>query len=140
MCIICKGNYDVNMTELNCSNCQMLESIPDTRMVRMPKASSLTMLTCLNFCPLLTDIPNSLEDLTELNCCPLLTTIPNLTSLTELYCSCCPLLTTIPDTRMVRMPLASSLINLTTLYCTFLSLKSIPDTRMVQMPKASSLK
>jgi len=91
MCIICKGNYDVNMTILNCDSCPKLTSIPDTRMVRMPLASSLTHLVYLNCfsCPLLKSIPN-----TRMVRMPLAS---SLTDLTYLFCRSCPLLTSIPN-------------------------------------------
>ena len=93
MCIICQGDYDEKMTELDCSNCPLITRIPDT-------LTSLTYLYCYG-CPLLTHIPDTLTPLTILyrSNCPLLTHIPDtLTSLTYLDCSDYPLLSHIPDT------------------------------------------
>jgi len=88
MCIICRKEYNVNLTILNCSNCQTLTSIPE-----LP---NLTILNCSN-CKSLTSIPN-LPSLTELDCsnCKSLTNVPNLSNLIRLYCSNCPLLKSVP--------------------------------------------
>ncbi len=120
MCQICEARQNnrvgefVNLTRLNCSNCPLLTSIPDTLV-------NLTHLHCYN-CPLLSSIPNSLVNLYYLDCdkCPLVASIPDtLADLTFLYCSNCPLLTSIPDT----------LVNLATLVCVYCPLlTSIPDT------------
>lgn len=95
MCIICKGNYDLEMTTLDCSYCPNLTSLFSTNF-----PINLTSLDC-SFCPKLTTIPDTLVNLTILECseCPKLTTIPDtLVNLTELGCFGCPKLTTIPDT------------------------------------------
>jgi len=66
---------------INCTCCPFLTNIPDTRMVRMPLASSLTSLATLVCykCSSLKSIPKSLTSLTRLLCysCPLLMTVPN---------------------------------------------------------------
>jgi hypothetical protein len=96
MCIICDISdisILINLTELNCSDCPLLTSIPYTLI-------NLKSLNCSD-CPLLTSIPSTLVNLKSLNCsdCPLLTSIPNtLINLIGLHCSDCPLLTSIPDT------------------------------------------
>ena len=88
MCLICetKNIEDIkHITELNCSNCPLLQSIPK-------ELVSLTELNCFS-CPLLKCIPNELVNLIKLDCsdCPLLQSIPNeFVNLTELDCSDCP--------------------------------------------------
>ena len=84
MCIICRNEYDINTTSLNCSNCPLLTNIPN-------ELIQLTLLYCDN-CPLLTHIPKEFNKLTGLRCsnCPLLTHIPNeFNKLAILICSDC---------------------------------------------------
>ncbi len=82
MCIICRKEYTDDITELNCDDCPLLQSIP-----LLP---NLTTLDCYN-CPLLQSLPLS-PKLTELYCfnCPNLQSIPLLSELTYLDCSNCP--------------------------------------------------
>ena len=95
MCIICDGNYNVNiyiinagLTYLDCHKCQYITTIPYLPL--------LTELICYE-CPLLTNIPD-LPSLTYLHCggCPLLSHIPKCSLITNLWCYDCPLITHIP--------------------------------------------
>ena len=85
MCVICEGEYSIDDTELDCSNCPQLTTIPAT-------LTNLTRLDCSN-CPQLTTIPATLTNFIYLDCssCPQLTTIPaTLTNFTYLDCDNCP--------------------------------------------------
>ena len=77
MCVICEGEYSIDDTELDCSNCPQLTTIPAT-------LTNLTRLDCSN-CPQLTTIPATLTKLTHLYChnCPQLTAIPVVINLDE---------------------------------------------------------
>jgi Leucine-rich repeat (LRR) protein len=120
MCIICTGDYDVTLTELDCSWCSTITEIPDT-------LTNLTTLYCWK--TNVTMIPDTLTNLTTLVCSNTkVTTIPDtLTNLTTLYCDGTKV-TTIPDT----------LTNLTTLNCSYTNVTTIPDTLVKlkhQLPK-----
>jgi Leucine-rich repeat (LRR) protein len=110
MCIICTGDYDESLTELDCHECSTITEIPDT-------LTNLTTLVC-DYTKVRT-IPNTLTNLTTLICnYTNVTTIPDtLTYLTTLYCHFTKV-TTIPDT----------LTNLTELYCGETKVSGIPDT------------
>ena len=106
MCVICRGEYKLTDTELDCS-CDDITSIPE-----LP---NLKRLECYD-CPKLTTIPK-LPNLEWLNCswCVKLTTIPELPKLRYLYCYSCILLITIPKS-----------IELTNLMCSNCRLLYIP--------------
>jgi Leucine-rich repeat (LRR) protein len=110
MCIICTGDYDDSLTELQCYGCSTITEIPDI-------LTNLTTLSCYG--TKVTTIPDTLTNLTKLYCsCTNVTTIPDtLTNLTTLSCWSTNV-TTIPDT----------LTNLTTLDCSYTSVTTIPDT------------
>jgi Leucine-rich repeat (LRR) protein len=110
MCIICTGDYDDTITELDCQVCYTITEIPDT-------LTNLTTLSCYG--TKVMTIPDTLTNLTTLYCDGTkVTTIPDtLTNLTTLDCSCTKV-TTIPDT----------LTNLTALYCWNTNVTTIPDT------------
>jgi len=56
MCIICRNEYDLEtLTQLNCSGCLDITSIPETLV-------NLTTLDC-DYCPNLTSIPDTLVNL-----------------------------------------------------------------------------
>ena len=99
MCILCTGDYDETITELNLHLCFDITEIPNT----------LTNLTSLNCSSTnITEIPNTLTHLTTLWCYSTkITEIPNiLTHLTNLNCS---------YTKITEIP--NTLTNLTNLYC-----------------------
>jgi Leucine-rich repeat (LRR) protein len=110
MCIICTGDYDNTLTELNCHWCSTITEIPET-------LTNVTTLYCYH--TKVTTIPDTLTNLTILSCSyTKVTTIPDtLTNLTTLYCGDTNV-TTIPDT----------LTNLTTLSCYNTKVTTIPDT------------
>ena len=84
MCIICRGENVIGLTELNCYKCPILTSIPHIE--------GLQILRCSN-CPLLTSIPH-IEGLLVLDCsnCSLLTSIPDIQGLQFVLCRGCPFL------------------------------------------------
>jgi Leucine-rich repeat (LRR) protein len=110
MCIICTGDYDDTLTELDCHGCSTITEIPDT-------LTNLTTLSCDS--TNVTTIPDTLTNLTSLYCSHTnVTTIPDtLTNLTELYCW---------DTKVTMIP--DTLTNLTTLECWETKVTTIPDT------------
>jgi Leucine-rich repeat (LRR) protein len=130
MCIICTGDYDDTITELDCGWCSTITEIPDT-------LTNLTSLYCYR--TNVTTIPDTLINLTALYCVGTkVTTIPDtLTNLTTLVCDYTKV-TTIPDTLTNLTTLSCSstkvttipdtLTNLTKLYCSYTKVTTIPDT------------
>jgi len=110
MCIICTGDCDDTLTELDCNWCSTITEIPET-------LTNLTTLVCSQ--TKITTIPETLTNLTTLSCGNTkVTTIPEtLTNLTTLSCYNTKV-TTIPET----------LTNLTTLVCFNTKVTTIPDT------------
>ena len=90
MCIICTGDYDEHLTELNCDWCSEITEIPST-------LTNLTTLYCSS--TKVTLIPSTLTALTTLYCCSMnLVELPiTLTNLTTLYCHNTNI-TALPDT------------------------------------------
>lgn len=96
MCIICEGNYDINMTRLNCLSCKKIKTIPilpnlqelncwDTKITEIPVLPNLKILECY-----FTNIQKLpiLPNLEKLYCYHTkLRIIPYLPKLQELKCS-----------------------------------------------------
>ena len=82
-------NINDEITELNCSYCSELISLPEL--------NNLTKLDCYN-CTSLVFLPE-LNNLTKLDCfcCSKLISLPELNNLTKLDCSFCVNLTSLPD-------------------------------------------
>lgn len=149
MCIICTGDYDINLTELNCSNCNDIVEIPKelvnlkqlrcyyTEITNIPKELvNLEYLSC--FGNEINEIPKELVNLIYLDCGEAyIERLPKeLINLRELNCESCRILIEIPkefvnltkfdcyDTKVKEIP--KELINLTHLDCRYSQVKEIP--------------
>lgn len=118
MCIICCGNYDINITMLNCSECKLITEIPkelvnlielycwDSQIEVIPKELvNLKQLHCSH--TQVKEIPKELVNLTEIDCdYTNIKEIPKeLVNLTFLHC---------PNTQIKEIP--KELINFTYIY------------------------
>ena len=161
MCIICIGDYDISLTELNCSNCNSIKEIPKelvnlvylrcyyTEIKEIPKELvNLKHISC--FGTEIKEIPKELVNLTYLDCGETgITKIPReLVKLTELGCESCQDLEEISkklvnlinfdcyDTKIKEIP--KELINLRDLDCRYSDVKKIPkelvNLKNVKMP------
>ena len=110
MCIICSGDYDNSLTELDCNYCQEITEIPGTLI-------NLTYLNC-SFTKII-EISNTLINLTYLDCSfTKINIIPDtLVNLDGLDCD---------NTKIKKIP--GTLINLTELDCYINQIKKIPNT------------
>jgi Leucine-rich repeat (LRR) protein len=152
MCILCNGNLDYSITELDiCNNIDEIEitEIPKefTQLIRLdcshteiteiPKEfTNLTELVCHN--TNITEIPREFTQLTWLNCSYTeITEIPKeFTNLTELDCS---------NTNITEIP--KEFAQLTQLYCSYTKITEIPkeftkltylncsNTKITEIPK-----
>jgi len=111
MCIICDGDYDINMIELECCSCQDITEIPN-----LP---NLKILDCSH--TNITEIPN-LPNLEKLYCYKIeIKEIPNLPNLEILWCY---------NTNITEIP---NLPNLEKLYCHNTNITEIPNLPNLEM-------